>query len=140
MTDAEIERIAAEYIAEDWEPDRYYREMNLVAFATKLLEHGYGECRKDEREASMPEPASFKCAFDGAASLCESCTPETGCRHAQRECSSDYCEFEKDAERYRLIRSALLSGGPEWSKLAAMLNIAPDTATGVDEAVDATFS
>lgn len=45
----------------------------------------------------------------------------------------------EDAQRYRAIRAALLSGGPEWSKLVAMLNVAPDTATGVDDAVDATF-
>lgn len=44
-----------------------------------------------------------------------------------------------DARRYRSIRTALLSGGPEWSKLAAMLNIAPNTASGVDDAVDTTF-
>lgn len=60
-------------------------------------------------------------------------------RKDERECSSDHCEFQKDAERYRLIRAALLSSGPEWAKLAAMLNIAPDTAQGVDDAVDATF-
>jgi hypothetical protein len=45
-----------------------------------------------------------------------------------------------DARRYRSIRAALLSGGPEWSKLAAMLNIAPDTPAGVDDAVDVTFN
>lgn len=48
-------------------------------------------------------------------------------------------EAVADARRYQSIRATLLSGGPEWSKLAAMLNIAPDTATGVDDAVDATF-
>lgn len=57
MNDAAIERLAAEYIAADWTPDRYYRDMNLIAFATKLLEHGYAEGRKDEREAcGAPEP------------------------------------------------------------------------------------
>jgi hypothetical protein len=50
VTDADIERLASEYIAEDWTPDRYYRDMNLIAFATKLLEHAYAEGRKDERE------------------------------------------------------------------------------------------
>lgn len=47
---------------------------------------------------------------------------------------------ERDAARYRSIRAALLSGGPEWNKLAAMLNIAPDTPAGVDDAVDAALS
>lgn len=37
LSDSEIERMAAEYIAADWEPDRYYRDMNLVAFARALL-------------------------------------------------------------------------------------------------------
>lgn len=41
VTDSEIERMASKYIAEDWEPDRYYRDMNLIAFARALLEHGY---------------------------------------------------------------------------------------------------
>jgi hypothetical protein len=44
---------------------------------------------------------------------------------------------ERDAARYRAIRAALLSGGPEWQKLAALLNIAPDTPAGVDDSVDA---
>jgi hypothetical protein len=37
--DSEIERLAGEYIAEDWEPDRYYRNMNVTAFARALLSH-----------------------------------------------------------------------------------------------------
>lgn len=41
MTDSEIERLASEFIAADWEPDRYYRDMNLIAFARALLERGY---------------------------------------------------------------------------------------------------
>jgi hypothetical protein len=36
LRDSEIERMAAEFIAEDWEPDRYYRDMNLVAFARAI--------------------------------------------------------------------------------------------------------
>lgn len=47
--------------------------------------------------------------------------------------------IRRDAARYRSIRAALLSGGPEWNKLAAMLNIAPDTPAGVDDAVDVAF-
>jgi hypothetical protein len=50
MNDAEIERLAAEYIAADWTPDRYYRDMNIIAFATALLERAYAEGREDERE------------------------------------------------------------------------------------------
>lgn len=45
--------------------------------------------------------------------------------------------LQRDAARYRAMRAALLSGGPEWQKLAALLNIAPDTPAGVDDAVDA---
>jgi hypothetical protein len=47
------------------------------------------------------------------------------------------CSGAADARRYCAIRAALLSGGPEWQKLAALLNIAPDTTAGVDDAVDA---
>jgi hypothetical protein len=39
MGDAAIERLAGEYIAEDWMPDRYYRNMNVTAFARALLSH-----------------------------------------------------------------------------------------------------
>lgn len=66
MTDTEIERLASEYIAEDWEPDRYYREMNIIAFATKLLEHGYGEGRKDEREQILEDMRIAREKLDAA--------------------------------------------------------------------------
>ena len=37
LADSEIERMAAEFIAEDWTPDRYYRDMNIVAFARAVI-------------------------------------------------------------------------------------------------------
>jgi hypothetical protein len=36
LTDNEIEHMAGEYIAEAWEADRYYRNMNIVAFARNV--------------------------------------------------------------------------------------------------------
>lgn len=48
--------------------------------------------------------------------------------------------MRRNAERYCALRAALLSGGPEWQKLVALLNIAPDTPDGVDDAVDAALS
>lgn len=64
MTDAEIERLAADYIAADWTPDRYYRDMNLIAFANKLLEHGYAEGRTDESKEMAGPLALMRDAFD----------------------------------------------------------------------------
>lgn len=36
MSEAEIAAIAAEFIAADWEPDRYYRDLDLVAFVAAI--------------------------------------------------------------------------------------------------------
>lgn len=67
MNGAAIEQLAAEYIAEDWTPDRYYRELNLIAFAEKLLSHGYAEGRKDEAEEHSADCAAGKLIDEWAA-------------------------------------------------------------------------
>lgn len=36
LTDNELEHMAGQYIAADWTPDRYYRDMNIVAFARNV--------------------------------------------------------------------------------------------------------
>jgi hypothetical protein len=76
MSDADIERLAADFIAEDWEPDRYYRDMNVVAFARALLAAPPAAQAGDawiSVEDRLPEPDSGevlvwltggRCAFD----------------------------------------------------------------------------
>ena len=53
MPDNVIERLAADYIAEDWTPDRYYRDMNIVAFAHAVAELAVAAER--ERSAKLCE-------------------------------------------------------------------------------------
>jgi hypothetical protein len=36
LPDKEIQRMAAKFIAADWTPDFYYRDMDLVAFARAI--------------------------------------------------------------------------------------------------------
>jgi hypothetical protein len=64
MNDAQIAQLAADYIAEDWMPDRYYRELNLIAFGNALLEHGYAEGRTDESKEMAGPLMLMRDAFD----------------------------------------------------------------------------
>lgn len=106
-----------------WTP--LYASPLLALTAEQLLTDAYAEGRRDEQQelSSVLPGTTYMDPPDGGA--------PTILEQLQRQA--------KDAARYLSIRAALLSGGPEWQKLAALLNIAPDTPIGVDDAVDVAF-
>lgn len=83
MTDIEVTALAADYIAADWDHDRYYRDMNLIAFT-----------REVERRAIAAECEANRTALNVANGALLMCTP---C--AAPDCAQEQREWLDDAMR-----------------------------------------
>ena len=109
MNDSDIERLAAEYIAADWTPDRYYRDLNLIAFSAKLLEHGYAEGRTDASKEMAGPLALMRDAFD----LLESHLGDSEVEYEDEDEEREYAPVQVAA---RFLMAAIQAMQPAKSK------------------------